>query len=128
ALTSKRARRPRWPGCCGATAEDARPWRGKSMMRILPLLVVSLWSLAAPAEERIVEFASEIEVRPSRELVVTEPITAVAEGREIRRGIYRDFPTRYEDRSGRRVRVPFEVVDVLRDGEREDWHTESISN
>ncbi|NEZ05179.1 DUF2207 domain-containing protein [Wenzhouxiangella sp. XN201] len=92
-----------------------------------------LWALLllpvmAVAEERIVEFASEIEVKPSGELVVVENITVVAEGRDIRRGIYRDFPTRYEDRSGRRMTVPFEVTSVRRNGQREDWHTESISN
>jgi uncharacterized membrane protein YgcG len=87
---------------------------------LLPVMVV--------AEERIVEFASEIEVKPSGELVVTENIAVVAEGRDIQRGIYRDFPTRYEDRSGRRVTVPFEVTSVRRNGQREDWHTESISN
>lgn len=98
------------------------------MKRAMLLVLPALWSLAALAEERIVEFASEIQVAPSRELVVTETITVVAEGREIRRGIYRDFPTRYEGRSGRRVSVPFEVVSVVRNGKREDWHTESIRN
>ncbi|NBB91886.1 MAG: DUF2207 domain-containing protein [Gammaproteobacteria bacterium] len=98
------------------------------MKRGLLLVLMSLWSLALAAQERIVEFASDIEVQPSRELLVNETITVVAEGREIRRGIYRDFPTVYEDRSGRRVTVPFEVVGVERNGEREDWHTESISN
>lgn len=92
------------------------------------LLLLALAPLAVAAEERIAEFASEIEVQPSGELLVTETITVVAEGREIRRGIYRDFPTRYPQRDGRRVSVPFEVTDVRRNGEREDWHTESISN
>ncbi|RFF27692.1 MULTISPECIES: DUF2207 domain-containing protein [unclassified Wenzhouxiangella] len=96
------------------------------MKRILCALL--LLPLTAVSEERIVEFASEIEVKPSRELAVTENITIVAEGRDIRRGIYRDFPTRYEDRNGKRVTVPFDVVSVRRNGQREDWHTESISN
>lgn len=101
-------------------------------MKRVPLLILlsllPLLSLGALAEERIVEFASEIDVKPSRELVVTENITVVAEGREIRRGIYRDFPTRYQDRSGERVTVPFEVLGVRRNGQPEDWHTESIDN
>lgn len=92
------------------------------------LFVLLLLPLSVAAQERIVEFASEIELQPSGELVVTEQITVVAEGREIRRGIYRDFPTRYEDRSGRRVTVPFEIEGVRRNGQPEDWHTESISN
>lgn len=98
------------------------------LARVLFVLALALVPLTAGAAERIVEFASVIEVEPSGELAVTENITAVAEGDRIRRGIYRDFPTRYEDRSGRRVSVPFEVVSVERNGQREDWHTESISN
>ncbi|MEE4303351.1 MAG: DUF2207 domain-containing protein [Wenzhouxiangella sp.] len=94
---------------------------------LLPILL-TLWSLAAVAEERIVEFASDIEVMPSGELEVTETITVVAEGRDIRRGIYRDFPTRYEDRYGERTTVPFELVSVRRNGELEDRRVESISN
>jgi len=96
------------------------------MIRILCALLVL--PLSAVADERIVEFASEIEVKSSAELLVTEHITVVAEGRDIRRGIYRDFPTRYEDRSGRRVTVPFEVMSVRRNGEPEDWRRESIDN
>jgi hypothetical protein len=92
------------------------------------LLALMLLPLAALAEERIVEFAAGIEVESSGELVVTERITVVAEGRQILRGIYRDFPTRYRDRSGQRVTVPFEVVSVRRNGAPEDWHTESIDN
>ncbi|WP_376692090.1 DUF2207 domain-containing protein [Wenzhouxiangella sp. EGI_FJ10409] len=92
------------------------------------LLALLLLPMAVAAEERIVEFASEIEVQASGELEVTERITVVAEGRDIRRGIYRDFPTRYEDRSGRRTTVPFELVSLRRNGELEDRRVESISN
>ena len=92
---------------------------------LLPLIVISL---SAVAEERIVEFASEVDVQPSGDVLVTENIMVVAEGRQIRRGIYRDFPTRYPQRNGQRVTVPFEVESVRRNGQPEDWHTESISN
>lgn len=48
-----------------------------------------------------------------------------AEQREIKRGIYRDFPTDYKDRFGNRYRVDFEVLDARRDGRRESWHSKS---
>src|SRR3546814_11281100 len=51
-----------------------------------------------------------------------------AEGRAIRRGIYRDFPTRYRDRIGNRVVVGFEVVGVQRDGKPEPWFTANVDN
>ncbi|MBA3487357.1 MAG: hypothetical protein H0T88_09255 [Lysobacter sp.] len=50
---------------------------------------------------------------------VVEQIRVRAEGASIRRGIYRDFPTRYHDHRGNRVVVGFDVVEVRRNGEPE---------
>jgi len=83
--------------------------------------------LATQAGERIISFVSEINVRADASLDVTETIRVMSEGRDIRHGIYRDFPTRY-DRGGRRVRVGFEVEGVARDGQAEPFSRERISN
>jgi hypothetical protein len=94
-------------------------------------LVVLLFLVAlAPAfaQERILAYDSEVDVRADGSLEVTERITVRAEGSQIRRGIYRDFPTRYEDRYGNRVVVDFDMVEVLRDGKAEPWFTERQSN
>jgi hypothetical protein len=77
--------------------------------------------------ERILSFRSDIEVQADSTLRVTETIRVNAEGRDIRHGIYRDFPTRYALR-GRTVRVGFEVDGVERDGRAEPWSRERISN
>ena len=63
------------------------------MFRFLAALV--LLALAAPASvaaERIESFHSHIVVERSGELVVTETIRVRAEGRKIKRGIFRDIP------------------------------------
>jgi len=100
-------------------------------MKRLPLMLL-LAGLILPtmsrADERILEYQSNVMVHPGGELTVTEVIKVRAEGREIRRGIYRDFPTRYRDRLGNRYRVAFQVTEVLRDGMPESWHTEERSN
>jgi len=90
------------------------------------LLLVSL-ALAshASADERILDFASTIDVYPDATVRVTEEITVRAEGEAIRRGIYRDFPTVMTHRSGDRYRVTFEVLEVLRNGQPEPWHSEA---
>jgi uncharacterized membrane protein YgcG len=59
---------------------------------------------------------------------VAESIRVRAEGNEIRRGIYRDFPTDYRDRLGNRVRVDLDVLGVSRDGVIESWHAQRQSN
>ena len=46
--------------------------------------------------ERINHYHSDIEVQKDGSLAVTETIQVTAAGRKIKRGIYRDFPTRYK--------------------------------
>ena len=94
------------------------------------VLVAAVWSHDASADEseRIKLFRSEIDLATNGALSVRETITIHAEGREIRRGIYRDFPTTYRDRAGNRVRVRFDVRDVQRDGATEPYALESLSN
>ncbi len=82
---------------------------------------------AAPAE-RIVAFDSRIAVEPGGGMRVTETIRVLAAGDQIRRGIFRDFPTSYKDRLGNRTTVEFAVQAVARDGQPEAWHTEKLSN
>lgn len=91
---------------------------------------LTLVSMALPvsARERIIDFHSDIVVQSDGALDVTETIEVRAEGKRIRRGIYRDFPTRYKDRRGDRVVVGFDVVGVKRDGQSEPWFTENLSN
>ncbi len=95
-----------------------------------PLLVAVLWGLTflpALAGEVIHDFDARIEIRADGALDITETILVNAEGREIRRGIYRDFPTTYRAWYGRAA-VPFEVLSVKRDGAPEPWHAEERQN
>jgi Predicted membrane protein (DUF2207) N-terminal domain/Predicted membrane protein (DUF2207) C-terminal domain len=89
-------------------------------------LLLCLAAGAARADERILAYDAEIQIAAHGALEITETLRVRAEGHEIRRGIYRDFPTLYRDPYGNRVGVPFEVVAVLRDGKAEPWHGESI--
>jgi uncharacterized membrane protein YgcG len=101
-------------------------------MRLLRLAAAALAALllAAPAaaEERILSFVSDVQVRPDGSLDVAETIRVDAEGFRIQRGIYRDFPTRYRSPKGREVRVGFDVQSVERDGAPEKYALESIAN
>ena len=62
----------------------------------------------AHADERILDFHSDIAIAADASMQVSETIRARAEGDRIRHGIYRDFPTDYRDRYGNRVHVDFE--------------------
>ncbi len=80
------------------------------------------------ADERIIEFISEIDVMPDASVIVTETITVRAEGNKIKRGIYRDFPTEYRTSSGHRYVVDFDLINVERDGHAEPHHVQRRSN
>jgi hypothetical protein len=82
----------------------------------------------ASADERITNYDSKIEVARNGALTVTETISVIAEGDRIRHGIYRDFPTTYTDKFGRRVHVGFDVLRVVRDGHEEPYDLSSIDS
>jgi hypothetical protein len=92
------------------------------------LLALALVALPAAADERVLDFHSNVRIGEDGALTVTETIAVQAEGREIRRGILRDFPTDYRGRFGERVRVPFTVLLVTRNGTAEPWSTQQLRN
>ncbi len=94
----------------------------------LLISVCLLPGATASADERILQYHADILVRPDSSMLVTETIRVNTEGREIRRGIYRDFPTTYKDRYGNRYRVTFDILDLLRNNLEEDFHTQDMSN
>ncbi|MGB5510636.1 MAG: DUF2207 domain-containing protein [Woeseiaceae bacterium] len=85
-----------------------------------------LLPLSGVAGERILSFDSEIRVMASGMIEVTETIRVRAEGNRIKRGIYRDFPTGYEDKLGNQYTVAFEPLAVLRNDRPEAFHSQAV--
>lgn len=94
---------------------------------LITLLLIS-FSTISLAEERIHNYHSDIVIDDKGDMTVTETIKVIAEGNQIKRGIYRDFPTRYKDRLGNKYNVGFSIIKVLRDGAPEIFRTENRSN
>ena len=96
--------------------------------RLCSAFLLLLWmACGAQAEEVIRDYHADITVLPDATIEVTETITVNAEGNEIRRGIFRDFPLYARDARGRSQKVDFELISVERDGRPEPNHTESVS-
>ena len=102
------------------------------MLRFFAALLVAAFATLASAApstagggERVLSYRSDIEVAADASLHVTETIRVEAEGREIRHGLYRDFPTVY-DRGGQTITAGFTVDGVERDGHSEPWRREAI--
>ncbi|MCX6354839.1 MAG: DUF2207 domain-containing protein [Candidatus Aureabacteria bacterium] len=101
--------------------------RRPSYFLLLCFIVLS-FPHGSSADERILDFHSEISVHPDSSMTVKEIIKVRSEGQEIKRGIYREFPTRYSDRYGNNYRIGFQIVSVLRDGAPDGYHREQVSN
>jgi uncharacterized membrane protein YgcG len=101
---------------------------GAHVGRLIVVLACMAAVVPAAADERIRSYDVAIEMKGDGSIDVTERISVRAEGHQIRRGLYRDFPTRYRDRYGNRVVVGFELLDVRRNGEPEPYFTESVAN
>ena len=97
-------------------------------MRLFLIGLACLLAATSAADERILEFNSRIDLQSDGALIVTESITVRAEGAEIRRGIYRDFPTRYRDRYGNRVNVRYEPLSLTRNDQSENFFHRDLDN
>lgn len=84
----------------------------------LGLLIALLWTGLSVAQERITDYDVDIVVETSGDLMITETIRVVADGNEIKRGIFRELPASYTLMGVRRP-FDYELIDVLRDGQAE---------
>lgn len=99
-----------------------------TLLRLCSAFLLVLWmACGAQAEEVIRDYHADITVRPDASMEVTETITVNAEGNDIKRGIFRDFPLYAQDARGFRQKVDFELISVERDGRPENYHTENVT-
>ncbi|MEM7299669.1 MAG: DUF2207 domain-containing protein [Pseudomonadota bacterium] len=89
----------------------------------LMLLLVAFAAVPAHAAEEILRFHSDVVVQKDGSFIVTEFITVRAEGVNIRRGIYRDFPLKFRDNENRLRTVGFDILSIKRDGKSEPYST-----
>ena len=83
----------------------------------------------AVGQEEIRNFDVVIEVETNGDIRVTETIDVNVEGRDIRRGIFRDLPASFQDSDGTGT-LPYRytILSVRKDGEREPYSRETIGN
>lgn len=89
---------------------------------------ISLLGSAWADNERITSYTSDIRIDQDGILTITETIIVNVLGRQIKHGIYRDFPTTYRTSHGELMHVGFHLLEVTRDGVKEPHHTSRLSN
>ncbi|WP_260679616.1 DUF2207 domain-containing protein [Ectopseudomonas mendocina] len=87
-------------------------------LRVL-LLLCCFCVFGVQAEEVIQAYDVRLQVEPNGEVLVTERIAVVAEGKAIVRGIFRDIPTRYGLGKGLLRNTPLTLISATRDGQPE---------
>jgi len=97
-----------------------------SMIFALLTAVVSIAAAQSETPERILSFQSDIQVHKDASVTIAETVKVISAGKNIKRGIFRDFPTSYKDRLGNNYVVDFEVLSVERDFNAEAYHIEDI--
>ena len=98
------------------------------MKKLIFLFSLCLFFEFCLAQERILEFQTDVVVNMNRSLEVTETIVVKAEGNQIQRGIFRDIPTVLTGTSGRQKKYNLVVNEILKNGIRENFDVESNSD
>lgn len=89
------------------------------MRAFLAGLFALLSLLATPAaaqQERILNFHGRAVIHEDGSATITEDIRVMVQGVEIRRGIFRDIPTRFQSQVGQNVKVGLDFLDASLDG------------
>lgn len=98
------------------------------MRRFIVLFMVLTATVLTADTERISRYISSIHVHRDGSMTVNEEITVFAAGQNIKRGIYRDFPLYYKDRTGNNINVQFKILNIKKNGRDEPYHTENLRN
>ena len=104
--------------------------RNPFKIRLLSFFAALLaWGLPSFAQtERILDFHSDIALQDDSSLQVTETITVIAAGSQIRHGIFREFPTHYSDSYNNHYVVGFQMLSATRDSAEEIFRVEDYYN
>jgi uncharacterized membrane protein YgcG len=98
--------------------------RGSALIVCAGLVLVA----QALADERILDFHSDVRVNADTSMEVSETIRVLADGTRIKHGIVRTFPTDYRDTYGNAVHVGFQVIAAEREHAPEPWRSEPFEN
>lgn len=73
-------------------------------------------------------YDTHINIHTNATLLVTETINITTDNQQVKHGIYRDLPTRYETKQGYHFDIGFKLIKVSRDGLPEPFHIKKMSN
>ncbi len=99
----------------------------KKLLLSIALLTVSLIAQGKPPVV-INSYDVEISVKKNADILVKEAIEITTDGQKIKRGIFRDFLTRYQTPLGYRSDIDYQLISIERDGMKEPYHVDKTAN
>ena len=90
----------------------------------LALGLLLLWPTSVSAQERIIQYDVDVTVLTNGDIEIDETISVKAEGRRIKRGIFKDLPRFYQDpETDGKLTWRYDIKTVRRNGAREPYAT-----
>ncbi len=99
----------------------------KILLILFFFFLIPVSSVSAIGTEKTNFFNTTVEILPNSNLRVTEDIEVVSFGSQIKRGIFRDYPTEYTTDKGYIRTIDFKVLSVTRDGVADSYRLENIN-
>lgn len=94
----------------------------------LIFLSLPLFIKTCHAQERILSFNAIMHIHEDASMTVQEEITVHAAGNKIKRGIFRDIPTIYQDTYGNRYTIGLTINSITLDGKEIAYHIKKMKN
>jgi len=94
---------------------------------IFSCVLSCLFLTTAWAEEKITSYDVKIDIQQDADFIITESINVISEGRNIRRGIFRDLP-RFKLDDGAKIPYQYKILSVTRNERAEPFNQSSQNN
>lgn len=94
------------------------------LLAFFAVFLLALLPSSTLAAEMIHSYHTQIKIENSGDILVRETIEVTAEGKKIKRGLFRDLPEYRRTFLGGRLPTEYQILSLKRDGQREDYHTE----
>jgi len=94
---------------------------------IFSCVLSCLFLTTAWAEEKITSYDVKIDIQQDADFIITESINVISEGRNIRRGIFRDLP-RFKLDDGTKIPYQYKILSVTRNERAEPFNQSSQNN
>ncbi|NDV59340.1 DUF2207 domain-containing protein [Bacteroides sp. 519] len=91
------------------------------------ICILNITSLASKEDDvqqraEISDYDVDVIIHKDGKITVTESIVVYADGWDIKKGIVRSLPLFRQTASGENVKVPTKILNIMRDGNKEDFH------